>query len=394
MAKKISNKKKKEKEVHVSLQSRKQEDKKTKKPTKKIKLKQAKEKNKRKHEKEIKSHKEAIEKILEGIKEIEYASKREKIIEKEPHIEHILTPKAKKEVEPHKEISEIQFIPSKREERKIAKLEKEVSKVSFAAPEKEVQTIKSLATLKSPRAKLEKAKIIKTGIPGFDEMCGGGIEEKSIVLINGDAGSGKTLFGLQFLYNGAKNGEAGLFICFEESKETIYSRMLNFGMDFQELEDKNLFIFLEYQPHEVAKIMQEEGGTLYDIITSYNVKRVVIDTITPYLMQFNDPYKARLALVRLFDVLKKFEVTTLLLNEWSPDLPSNPSTAVVEFLADGIVYIIHKRSPDGVQLRGIEIWKMAGVSHTEVARPFAFTNKGIVIYPNERLFFASSEQKL
>ncbi|MEM3455379.1 MAG: ATPase domain-containing protein [Candidatus Micrarchaeia archaeon] len=348
-----------------------------------------------KKEKEVKSHKEAIEKILEGIKEIEYAPQKRKIEEKEPHIEHIITPKSevKEDVET-KSILPESFIPSKKEDKKVVKLEKEIKKVSYAAPETEIQTIKTLATIKKPRVETEKPKLIKTGIPGFDEMCGGGIEEKSVVLINGDAGSGKTVFGLQFLYEAAKNGEAGLFISFGESRETIYSRMLNFGMDFQKLEDKNLFFFLEYQPHEVAKIMQEEGGTLYDIITSYNIKRVVVDTITPYLMQFSDPYKARLALVRLFSVFKKFNVTTLLLNEWSSDLPSNPSTAVAEFLADGIVYIIHKRSPEGVQLRGIEIWKMTGVSHTEVARPFAFTNRGIVIYPNERLFFGSSERKL
>ncbi|VVB73499.1 Circadian clock protein kinase KaiC [uncultured archaeon] len=227
---------------------------------------------------------------------------------------------------------------------------------------------------------------IKTGVPGLDEMCGGGIEERSIVLVNGDAGSGKTILGLQFLYEGAKNGEAGLFISFGEPRESLYPRMLEFGMDFQELEDKQKFFFVEYQPHEVAKIISEEGGTIYDIITSYGIKRVAVDTITPYMMQFNDAYSARLALVRFFSVFRKFKVTTILLNEWSSHLPLHASAAVAEFLADGIIYLIHSRSADGVQVRGVEIWKMVGADHTEVARPFAFTKKGITIYPNERLF--------
>jgi len=336
-------------------------------------------------------HKETIEQILKGIKEIEYASKRQKIIEAEPHIEHILTPKNETEKEEREEkyISTAPIISKK-------KIRKEIEKVSYAQikPEKnEIQMIKTVATLQKERKSFEKPSLIKTGIPGFDEMCGGGIEEKSIVLINGDAGSGKTIFGLQFLYEGAKNGEAGLYISFGEPKETLYPRMLNFGMNFQQLEDKQLFFMIEYQPHEIAKIMQEEGGTLYDLITAYNIKRVVVDTITPYLMQFNDPYQARLALVRLFNVFRKFKVTTMLLNEWSSQLPTHPSTAVAEFLADGIVYLIHKRSPEGVQIRGIEIWKMTGVGHTEVARPFAFTPKGIVIYPNERLFFGGKDTK-
>ncbi len=394
---KITKNKKQKREVKKKVEKQKEIKKQpTKpKPVKPSMKKKTKAIKKVKKEKEIKSHEEAIEKILEGIKDIEYAPQKRKIAEKEPHIEHILTPKSeKKEIIEEKPILPESLIPSKKEKKHLAKIEKEVSKVSYAMPEKEIQTIRTLATIKKPRVETEKPVLVKTGIPGFDEMCGGGIEEKSVVLINGDAGSGKTVFGLQFLYEAAKNGEAGLFISFGESRETIYSRMMNFGMDFQKLEDKNLFFFLEYRPHEVAKIMQEEGGTLYDIITAYNIKRVVVDTITPYLMQFSDPYKARLALVRLFNVFKKFNVTTLLLNEWSSDLPSHPSTAIAEFLADGIVYIIHKRSPEGVQLRGIEIWKMTGVSHTEVARPFAFTNRGIVIYPNERLFFGSSEKKL
>jgi KaiC/GvpD/RAD55 family RecA-like ATPase len=231
---------------------------------------------------------------------------------------------------------------------------------------------------------------IKTGIPGMDEMCGGGVEEKSILLINGDAGSGKTILGLQFLYEGAKNGEAGLYISFGEPREALYPRMMEFGMDFQELEDKQKFFFVEYQPHEVARIISEEGGTIYDIITSYGIKRVVVDTITPYMTQFTDAYSARLALVRFFSVFRKFKVTTVLLNEWSSHLPLHPSAAVAEFLADGIIYLIHSRSSDGVQVRGVEIWKMVGADHTEVARPFAFTKKGIIIYPNERLFTGPS----
>ena len=236
------------------------------------------------------------------------------------------------------------------------------------------------------RVSMTRIQKITTGVPGLDEMCGGGIEEKSILLVNGDAGSGKTILGLQFLYEGAKNGEAGLYISFGEPRETLYPRMMEFGMDFQELEDKQKFFFVEYQPHEVARIISEEGGTIYDIITSYGIKRVVVDTITPYMTQFTDAYSARLALVRFFSVFRKFKVTTVLLNEWSSHLPLHPSAAVAEFLADGIIYLIHSRSSDGVQVRGVEIWKMVGADHTEVARPFAFTKKGVTIYPNERLF--------
>jgi len=230
---------------------------------------------------------------------------------------------------------------------------------------------------------------IASGIHGLDEMTDGGFEEKSILLINGDPGSGKTIFGLQFLYAGAQRGEAGLYISFGEPREWLYPRMMGFGMDFQELEDKKLFFVIEYQPHEIAKLMQEEGGTIYDIVMAYNVKRIVVDPITPYLVQFENLYDARLALVRFMDVVRKWNATTMLLNEVSERTTPHPTTVLTEFLTDGVFNLIHRRTEEGIQLRGIEIWKLCGIAHMEVARPFAFTKRGMVVYPTERLFAKS-----
>jgi KaiC/GvpD/RAD55 family RecA-like ATPase len=179
-------------------------------------------------------------------------------------------------------------------------------------------------------------------------------------------------------------GEAGLYISFGEPREVLYPRMLRFGMDFQKYEDKSLFFVIEYQPHEVAKLMQEEGGTIYDIVHTYKIKRIVIDPITPYLSQFTSLYDARLALTRLFNVVRKWKATTLLINEKAGE--GDRISQLAEFLADGVVNLIHIRNEDGVQVRGIEVWKLCGIDHTEVARPFAFTKKGIVVYPNERIF--------
>ena len=227
---------------------------------------------------------------------------------------------------------------------------------------------------------------IASGIQGLDDMTDGGFEEKSIILVNGDPGAGKTILGLQFLYAGAQKGEAGLYISFGEPREWLYPRMKLFGMDFQELEDKKLFFVIEYQPHEIAKLMQEEGGTIYDIVTAYKVKRIVVDPITPYLVQFENLYDARLALVRFMNVVRKWNATTLLLNEVSTRIDPHPTTVLTEFLTDGVLNLIHRRTEEGIQLRGLEIWKLCGIAHMEVARPFAFTKRGIVVYPTERMF--------
>ncbi|MEM2974077.1 MAG: ATPase domain-containing protein, partial [Candidatus Micrarchaeia archaeon] len=113
------------------------------------------------------------------------------------------------------------------------------------------------------------------------------------------------------------------------------------------------------------------------------------DPVTPYLVQFENPYDARLALVRLTNVVRKWNATVLLMNEVSEKAPPSPATTISEFFTDGVINLIHRRTEEGIQLRGIEIWKMYGVAHMEVARPFAFTKRGIVVYPTERLFAKS-----
>jgi KaiC/GvpD/RAD55 family RecA-like ATPase len=288
--------------------------------------------------------------------------------------------------------------PQKAVEKKEEKKPEAVPVIPVARIITKIKKVKEENTTKKPEESLpieifhepvvqKRIPRVPSGIQGFDEMTGGGLEQRSIILINGDAGSGKSILGLQFMYSGMLKGEAALYISFgAEPRELFYPRMRSLGMDFAEMEKKRLFFVIEYQPHEVAKLMQEEGGTIYDIVSTYSVKRIVVDPITPYLIQYEKPYDAMLALVRLFSVIRKWGSTTLLLSEWSPRMQPHPSSALAEFLADGVINIIHSRSEDGIQVRGIEIWKLAGIKYSEIARPFAFTEKGIVVYPRERLF--------
>ena len=79
---------------------------------------------------------------------------------------------------------------------------------------------------------------VPTGIPGMDELIEGGFEQGSTVLLTGGAGTGKTTLALQFLYNGAMEAnEPGLFITFEEDKESLYRHTARFGWDFKALEE-------------------------------------------------------------------------------------------------------------------------------------------------------------
>ena len=81
-----------------------------------------------------------------------------------------------------------------------------------------------------------------TGIEGFDAITGGGIPRSRTTIIVGGPGTGKTLFSLQWLINGATHrGEAGIYVTFEESERLIRQNAATFGWDLDKLEKKRLF---------------------------------------------------------------------------------------------------------------------------------------------------------
>jgi len=85
---------------------------------------------------------------------------------------------------------------------------------------------------------------INSGIKNLDPLIQGGLKDGSISLVTGGAGSGKTIFAVQFLMEGLKKGESCLYITFEEKRDKMYNDMGVFGWDFKSYEDKrNSFIW-------------------------------------------------------------------------------------------------------------------------------------------------------
>src|ERR1044071_1235301 len=62
-----------------------------------------------------------------------------------------------------------------------------------------------------------------TGIAGLDIVLGGGVPTNRLYLLQGEPGTGKTTLALQFLMEGSRLGEKGLYITFSETKEELES---------------------------------------------------------------------------------------------------------------------------------------------------------------------------
>jgi len=233
---------------------------------------------------------------------------------------------------------------------------------------------------------------IPTGIPGLDGMMEGGFAAGNVVLVAGTAGTGKSILSTQFLVNGAtKHNEVGVLITFEEKKRQIFKNMKRFGWDLEEMEKKKQLFIFEYAPHEVDKFITE-GGSIESIIRDYKAKRLVFDSITSFAALYEGEAKRRQAIIRLLDILRRWNCTTLLPSEASITEEGEGTQVQVrfglEYLADALLSIYAVRKGD-LRETALEIIKMRGTDHSKKLAPMKITKEGVTLYPDQPFFTKS-----
>lgn len=116
---------------------------------------------------------------------------------------------------------------------------------------------------KTPKKKSDIA-IVKTGIPGFDSTLSMGLKRNSSVVVSGPPGSGKTIFGLQFIYSGAKEfDEPGVFISLSQSTDEIKSDCKSFGWDIEDLISKEKILMIDLRPFKIKDEVIGKDESLY-----------------------------------------------------------------------------------------------------------------------------------
>ena len=233
--------------------------------------------------------------------------------------------------------------------------------------------------------KKQKSNRVPTYIPNFDTLINGDFKKNSINLIVGGAGSGKTIFTLQFLVNGIlKHNETGLYITFEEKKDEIYDNMSVFGWDLAKLEKQGKLIFLEYSPEQVKKMLLEGGGLIENIISKSNVKRLAMDSITSFTLLYKDELARKEAALSLFELIRSWNCTAVLTEEIT-DFERREKGGL-EFEVDSIIILYHKKEK-GIRKRAIEVLKMRGTTHAGKTLFLDITKKGMTINPRKIVVF-------
>jgi circadian clock protein KaiC len=224
-----------------------------------------------------------------------------------------------------------------------------------------------------------------TGIFGLDEITLGGIPTGRPTLICGEAGSGKTLFSIEFIVKGALYyNEPGVFMAFEEKADELKTNVASLGFDLDKLE-KDKKIKLDYVHIDRSEI--EETGE-YDLeglfirlgyaIDSIGAKRVVLDTIENLFSGMNNEGIIRAEIRRLFQFLKSKGVTAIITGERGEK--SLTRQGLEEYVSDCVILLDH-RIINQISTRRLRIVKYRGSVHGTNEYPFLIDDEGISVLP-------------
>lgn len=222
---------------------------------------------------------------------------------------------------------------------------------------------------------------VKTGVPNLDKLIDGGFKKGSVNIVAGKSGSGKSIFAMQFLLEGLKNGESGIYISFDEGRKKLFEDFAGFGWELEKYERSGMLKFLENTPEQIRRVIADGGGNLEVIATQMGAKRIVIDSITSFSMLFQNKSNKRGASLALFEIIGKWGCTAL--------LTSNVESGSVDgaeidsdFQADGIIFL-HHYTVKGSRERAMEVMKMRGTQIPNKIMKMDIDKSGIAISPSK-----------
>jgi len=230
---------------------------------------------------------------------------------------------------------------------------------------------------------------LPTGISSFDIIARGGLPKQRTTLISGTAGSGKTVFAVQFLATGIADGdEAGVFVTFEESADDIRQNMRSFGWDLRAWEQAGRLAFVDASPDPDLEVIQagafDLGALLARIehaVRKVSAKRVSVDSLGAIFSQFSDQSIVRRELFRIASALKSMGVTAILTAERTDDYGPVARFGVEEFIADNVM-ILRNVLEGETRRRTIEILKFRGTDHQKGEFPFTIVpGRGLIVIP-------------
>ena len=226
---------------------------------------------------------------------------------------------------------------------------------------------------------------LKTGITALDDILHGGLISERLYLIDGNPGSGKTTFALQFLLEGARRGEKCLYVTLSETKQELEAGAESHGWSLDAIDIVELIADQQHelsgdavtmlQPSDVE--LSETMGKILDAIERSNPARVVFDSLSEMrlLAQSSLRYRRQILALKQFFVGRK--CTVLMLDDRTAEGPD----LQLHSIAHGVIALYVTPPVYGHARRQLQVLKFRGSDFSSGFHDFSIRQGGLVVFP-------------
>lgn len=240
-------------------------------------------------------------------------------------------------------------------------------------------------TLAGGPSTTNKSSRLATGVAGLDDILEGGFPANRVYLIEGDPGTGKTTLALQFLLEGARQGEPGLYITLSETKEELEGVAQSHGWALEQLnvyeltppEDslKPESQYTIFHPSEIE--LGETTNAVLQEVERTNPRRVVFDSLSELRLMARDPLRFRRQILSLKQYFAGRQGTVLLLD----DKVYGGQDLQVQSIAHGVVSLEHVAFDYGADRRRLRVIKLRGSRYRGGFHDFSIETGGLAVFP-------------
>ncbi|HEY0664223.1 MAG TPA: ATPase domain-containing protein, partial [Thiobacillaceae bacterium] len=223
-----------------------------------------------------------------------------------------------------------------------------------------------------------------TGIPGLDDVLGGGLPSRHIYLVEGDPGSGKTTLGLHFLLEGVRRDEKGLYVTLSETATELRTVAASHGWSLEGIELFELVSSEGLSPDLEQSILHpsqiELGETVRGVIAAVErlqPQRVVFDSLSEMRLLAQDPLRYRRQVLALKKFFADQGCTVMLLDDRS----SRDTDQQLHSIAHGVINLEQAVDQYGPERRRMRVLKMRGIRFRGGEHDFVLDTGGLSVFP-------------
>ncbi|RBP44638.1 circadian clock protein KaiC [Roseimicrobium gellanilyticum] len=255
-------------------------------------------------------------------------------------------------------------------------------------------TAKSVTPTVAPTPSGAPRKRSATGVAGLDDILNGGFPPNRMYLIKGDPGVGKTTLGLQYLLEGLRRGESGLYITLSETRQELEEVAASHGWDLSGLHVMDLNVIREHSDEEATNTFFHPSEVELNRMTSriisemnrVNPARMVFDSLSEMRMLSETPLRYRRQILEMKQTFQGRNTTVLFLD----DRTEERHDLHIESIAHGVIHL-YRTSPEyGVARRSLNVQKIRGSKYREGNHDFLLHTGGMEVFP--RLVAAEHHQ--